>query len=392
MPKKHGSALLRNATWGYARSIHRSDDFASELEPHKIYRNELNKILQGENDPLTKAQTIYNHIKDNYKWNRRVGYYPEQETTQTYWNKKGNLADINMLYISMLRSIDIEAYPVLAATRGLGPPVRPVSGSLNYVFAGVKIQDKTYLVDPANPAALFDRLPLALLNWKGILINEGGGIEWIDLTKPSASSINRVTQVQMDSKHLISGSTMQRNTGYFAISTRSLLTENGISNKEDLVSFEYPGMEVSNVEVTDKSDELINLSFELEIENAVEEIGDKLYIPPLFFAALFENPFQEEFRKYPIDFSFPSQIQNIVSLQIPKEYTVDFLPEPIKILLPDNAGFFTYQIENVNNLIQIQTVYQINKVELSADSFYDIKEFFKLRLDKEKEKVVLRRI
>lgn len=374
----------------FGRRLIRLDEYAEELKPQKIYARAINKILQGETDALKKTHILYNYIKKNFSWDELYGYFPLQGTNTTYWAKGGNLADINIMFISMLRSVDIEAFPILAATRDLGIPVNSVPNALNYILTGVEIEDELYLLDPANKGAHFNRVPIELLNWKGMIIRRNG-IDWVDLEHPALSNVTSMTRLSISENLKITGETREQNSGYYSVLKNDLLMEGNDASLQELILFQYPGLEVSEVQLLENSDTMLHLGFNFEIENLVEQIGDKVYIPPLFFMTLPENPFKQEYRRYPIDFGFPKQIENTLSFEVPAGYQIDFLPEPIRIVLPNEAGSYSYQINAENNLIQIKSAYRMNVIEMPSSTYYDIQEFFKLRLNKEKEKIVLKK-
>jgi len=373
--------------------LYERDDFKLQVATKGSYRKELQRVIGDEKDQVQQARLVYQYIKDNFTWDEYIGYIPENGTRETFSKKEGNLADINLMYISMMRSLDIVAHPVLASTRGNGMPVRPSPQAFNYIIAGVKINGETYLVDAASTYATFDMLPESLLNWEGYLFRKDGTYETYDLTKPKHSVINVIATAVIDENLVLSGKARERNTGYYAISSRNTLKNGNETDVNNLAAYKFKGFQASNVEVLDSGsmDEL-NDTFDYKVENAVDEIGDKLYFSPLFFLSLDTNPFIQDQRKFPIDFGFSKQINYMISTSIPEGYEVDFLPESVKYSLPFDIGSFTYQITSQNGMIQVRTKYEINSFLLSQDAYADVKEFFKVRLDKENEKVVLKRI
>jgi len=152
------------------------------------------------------------------------------------------------------------------------------------------------------------------------------------------------------------------------------------------------GLEVTEVTTNDENMGYTDISFEFELDNAIDEIDDKLYFSPLLFFTLDENPFQKEERTYSIDFGYPFKDQTMLTIKIPENYKIESLPEPARISLPDGAGSFTYRITGVGPNIQVSTSFQINTPVLAYDKYQSIKEFFKIRMDKENEKVILSKI
>ena len=124
----------------------------------------------------------------------------------------------------------------------------------------------------------------------------------------------------------------------------------------------------------------------------IEVINDKIYFSPLLFLASEENPFKQETREYPIDFGYPVENKYNISITVPDGYTVESLPKPLNIATGDNIGAFKYIIANEGNGIQVSIITNINAPIVTADYYDVLKDFFKQMLEKENEKIVLKKI
>ena len=58
----------------------------------------------------------------------------QKGTRKAYLEGEGNVADINLLLIAMLRSQGVDANPVLVSTRNNGIPLFPTRKGFNYVI------------------------------------------------------------------------------------------------------------------------------------------------------------------------------------------------------------------------------------------------------------------
>jgi hypothetical protein len=132
--------------------------------------------------------------------------------------------------------------------------------------------------------------------------------------------------------------------------------------------------------------------FTFASDNQCEIIEDKMFVNPMLFFTLNKTPFVQEKRQMPIYFGFPKQEKCNIRFEIPKGYIVESIPKPIKISMADNVAFFTINVLLEGNVIQIAIIKEINSAIVSAD-FYDIlKEFYQKMIDKQKEKIVLKKI
>ena len=117
-----------------------------------------------------------------------------------------------------------------------------------------------------------------------------------------------------------------------------------------------------------------------------------MYISPLLFFATTENPFKQETREYPIDFIYPSQDKYTVSLTIPDGYAVETLPQSKAVSMPDNLASFKYIISNTGNQIQLVYTQENNQAIMGSEAYEVLKNFFKEIVNKQTEKIVLKKI
>lgn len=383
-------------TWeNIAEALYDDEDFVGPMKPRGFYEKSLDSLLADVPDPMDRIEKVYDYVRSHVTWDESFGYYPSNESSRkTYNDREGDVTDINMLLISMLRSIDVQAYPMLVSTRGNGVPITPTPEAFNYLVAAVIHNDTYYYLDAANDRATFDFLPKMLLNWNGMVMKDARTVKPQDLTTPKISNKMIIANATIDEDLYVMGDAREKDTGYYAIGMESYLEDSSDQRKEQLIEFDHEGVEVTNIKVGNQDDgrDAIQVSYEFELEDGIDEIGDKLYFSPLMFLGMKENPFTKDTRRFPIDFGFPRRNQYTLNVKIPEGYQVESLPDPLKIVLPDNVGSFTYRIIQQGGMLQVQSKYQINQTVVAFDKYHDLKEFFKVRMNKESEKVVLSKI
>ena len=386
---------LKLDTWDdISRELYEYDDFGMQMKPRGYYKELLENVIEDEIDKMKQVELIYNFLKENIEWDETYGFIPEQGSRDTYNYKKGDVADINLLFISMLKSLGIESYPVLASTKSHGVPLTASLDGINYVVASVYLNNQYYLFDAAHDKATFNYLPEILLNWKGLLLKKDSPVKALTLTTPKYSEKKVIGMVTMDEDLFIEGKIREQSTGYYAINSKAYLKNLGDKDVDDLIQLDMEGLEISNVEVQNKEDqqETLGLTYAVEIDNGVDEISDKLYFSPMLFFGVNENPFTKEERLYPVDFGFPKKLTRNLTVNIPEGYAVEAIPEPLKILMPDGLGNYEYRIMANGNRLQVQSKWEINTPVISQGLYGELKEFYKVRIEKENEKVVLSKL
>jgi hypothetical protein len=125
----------------------------------------------------------------------------------------------------------------------------------------------------------------------------------------------------------------------------------------------------------------------------IENFGDAsiLYINPVVHLRVDENPFRLEDRVYPVDFGKASERTLICNISIPENYLADELPKPKVVLLPNNGGKFTYNVQVVGKTINVISILSINQSLFTQLEYKGLREFYDLVVSKHAEQIVLKK-
>jgi hypothetical protein len=384
-----------STTWeGVVKVIYQSDNFGSELRKSGYYDKDIDGVLVNLKTEEEKIAAIFKHVQSTMNWNEFRGYYCNDGVRKAYQNKTGNVAEINLMLTSMLRYAGLDANPVILSTRGNGISLFPSRTAFDYVIAGVQVKDQIVLLDATSKYSQPNILPIRDLNWFGRLIRKDETSTQIDLmpTFNSKEVINLMAEIKADGE--ITGKARDQYLDYNAYVYRD--NYNGFTNLSRIERIEknYPGVEISELEVLNSSDltKPIIENYSFSSTNHVEIIGDKMYFSPLLHFAMTENPFKQENRFYPIDFVYPHQDKFSISIKIPDGYAVETLPASKAIGMFDNKAVYKYTISNTGNQIQLMYVFDVNTAIIGSGDYEEVKAFYKDMVEKNTEKVVLKKI
>ena len=160
--------------------------------------------------------------------------------------------------------------------------------------------------------------------------------------------------------------------------------------EQDWTGIQIEGYSVEN-KATDFSKPIIE-TFNFTSNSYNEIIGDNMLINPLLFFTTSKNPFRQDVRELPIYFGYPHHNKYNVSFEIPSAYTIESIPKSITIATPDNIEVFTYKIVALGNKIQVVATIENNGTLLPADFYGDLKEFYQKVIEKQNEKIILKKI
>ena len=337
-------------TWeDVTKKINDNEDFGSQLNKSSYYESDLKALLQGITSSEEKINTIFKFVQSKMTWNKFFGYTCDVGVKKAYDDKVGNVAEINLMLVSMLRFADLNANPVLVSTRSNGISLYPSRTAFNSVIASVLVDGNLILLDATSKYAMPGIIPTRNLNWFGRMIKKEGVSELVELM-PKTSSMDVVNAlVSLDNSGVFTGKVREQHLDYNALRFRENFS--GLKNEVIIEKMEKDdkGLEVSDYELSGSTnlEESLVEKYALKDNNLTEIIGSKMYFSPMLNFADSENPFKQETREYPVDFSFPFKEKYMFNITIPDGFQVESMPKPIssaratlRICLPSGKIFF----------------------------------------------------
>lgn len=120
--------------------------------------------------------------------------------------------------------------------------------------------------------------------------------------------------------------------------------------------------------------------------------GDYLYINPMIFKHISENPFIQEKRTLPVEFPFQHNIRSSVAITIPDDYVIEELPKSNSISLENpQQGFCRYSISQANNVINLNYQFSLSKMLFPFNEYEQLKSLWDIVAKKNNEMIVLKK-
>ncbi|GGG26791.1 hypothetical protein GCM10011344_29470 [Dokdonia pacifica] len=358
-------------------------------------------FLEGVSDTLKRKSVAtldrmnfaYNYIQDRMTWDRGINKYRSQDLKKAYYQKKGTAYEINTLLVSLLKRMGLKAAPVMASTKDNGIPIFPTVDGFDYAIAAVYYDNKWILMDASGKNLYPGLLPERVMNWEGRLLKENGESLSIPLFSSEHSDNKSSIIVSINKKGEISGKCRQKYSNNEGLSIRNILKGEDQDYQEDVLKEIINENNVYDVVFElENSSKPTMISYGFKTSNYTEIVDDKMYLSPHLFLEKPENPFKASNRELPIDFIYPRIVENTITFKLPKEYTVDSMPESIELKLSGGLGSYKIAFKQVNDQsIQVLSSFKSNSTLVKADAYNEIKNFYAQIVAKEKEKVVLKK-
>ncbi len=361
----------------------------------------LLKMLDGlkleDKADYEKARLIHKFVTKNFYWNEISGVYTTQSKRSMINSKTGSVADINLLFVSLLNAAGVEAYPVLISTRKHGRVFYqyPFLNLFNYVAVLIKAEETEFFADATEPLLPLGILPYRCMNQFGLKVKKCKKDEKAEFyplvpALPHKKSTFSSLQINTDEEK-VNAKILNKTNGYEALRWRKMLKENGEGAVSEKISEKNDVKFLNSLEAKeiDQSDKDLVLTF--EVESTLDKIEDKIFIDPFLIAAREENAFKSQQRIYPVDYGYNNDEKLISTINIPAGYNVEYLPENFSTTNAENTLQFNFVVQHSGGIIQVMSHVKRLKSIYEPEEYDELKEFFDQVVDRQSEKIVLRK-
>ncbi|HEY1164361.1 MAG TPA: transglutaminase domain-containing protein [Chitinophaga sp.] len=349
--------------------------------------DEVEMITAGATSDEEKARKIYYYVRNNYSCTDHSSLAMDKPLRTVFKGRSGNVSEINMVLVAMLRKAGLNAYPVILSTRGHGfaNPLYPMINRFNYTIAEVGIGDRIHFLDASYPLG-FDKLHASCYNGHARILDED--VTAVQFDADSLLEQKLTSIILRQENGMLKGALQQRPTYFESYFLRGQVKDKG--KEEYFKPLEKVFTKVSNTSIDDL-DSLegpVMVKYDFEYETNGE---DMVYLNPMFNEATKTNPFKSLDRKYPVE--MPSTVDEIYTLnmEIPEGYDVEELPKSTMVKFNEDEGLFQYMIARTENIIQFRSRIKLNKATFPPEEYATLRDFFDMIVKKQGEQIVLKK-
>jgi hypothetical protein len=368
------------------------DQFKSYIKPNKNAAEILAKAQPTGSTQLEKAKSLFDHVVNNYEYNRYIGIIPDKTLKEVLAEKSGSRASINNLLMAYLLHHGIEAYPILISSKGSGRSKiidSPFADQFNNLILVVKADEKFYYVDATSKLVPFGYLPVDFHISKGFLMREdASGLTPINLTH--RSGVNQTTNIKYDGSDILKIDATIRFLDYDAINAAMIaadMEEGEIIEKY----FQNEGESVKEFGFSSKDEP--RKTYDVKLTKTLDGFGGELLlITPFQYTRWDESPFKSEKRTFPIDFDHTFTDNFNAVIEVPEGYVVDDYPAAVSMGLSSNQMVFNYKIEVLDAMVKINANLELKTGIFQPESYAELKQMFETITSKLQEPVVLKKV
>lgn len=335
----------------------------------------------------SKVGYIYYWLKNRMTWNGEIGIVAERPLSEVLESELGSVAELNLLLVALLKQAGVEASPVLLRTVELGNlnMALPQVSQFNYLVAYTRIIDVDILMDVSEPCLEPGLLRVSCLNGKGLNVNSRFE-DWIDLESNRVASKRVTVQAELIGDSLMA-TIVEKRKNYYALQDCYDFNK-GLELVKYDTALKILDISYANMDSLITGNKII---VKCDATALMQQEDQSLNVSPFWFESIDENPFKEKERLYPISFPYLFTDTWNFTLTIPEGYKVSEIPDEETIATPDNLIRFIYTTKHMGNIIQVSAQMSILLRQFDADSYDDLKTFYKEIIKKMKEPIEVKK-
>ncbi len=339
------------------------------------------------------VEAVFQLVKNNVDWNGEQSFFCDDSVDGCWKNKSGSSAEMNLLFLNLLRKAGIKCNPVLISTRENGSPDMNFASLSQFNGVDVLITDnKTkYVVDCTQKYLSSSMPPYNVLNSNAYIVDRDH-MGWMFIMDHRILNETEIfSEAIMDTAGNVRGVARTSFIGFAKSEElkelkerKTNLGDRGImDNNPELIS------DTMVVDHLDDNDDTLTQKITFHFKSSSS--GNFYLLSPFIFSSYNKNPFVENVRYSDIDFGSSQSFSTNIRIKLPINISVESLPKDIELYKNDSAMAFVRKIISENNYLLIQSHFIIKRAIFIKEDYSDVKFFFDKFYKLLNEEIVLKR-
>jgi Domain of Unknown Function with PDB structure (DUF3857) len=390
---KYGKDNLKDSWNDVARDLRNESKFGRQIEKKISGSEEALIQARSISDLQTRIHLIYEYVRSKMIWNGRNGIRTNNDIMDAWQKGNGNIAEINLLLVGLLKAAGLEAYPALVSERSNGKidAAYPFTDQFHDVFASVKIQNQFYYLDATDKFTPSGLTPYKILNTTCLLILPKEGLLLTITNDSLQSNENNNISLTVNSEGEVQGQIAVSSVGYSKSKKQIAYSDNKEKFLDNYFKDIQPGVTISKNEVTNEARDTLPFQQKCNFTFSLPRTDKYFFLSLNYLPGFKTNSFISDDRFSDINFEFSQSIGLSIYLQLPDQYNIEAIPASVKLTNPEEDMTFTRKIfyDKEKNRLACKISIEIKRSIYSVDNYKEIQEFYKKMFALLNEQVVM---
>ena len=342
------------------------------------FADEVQAVASSTAEDLARIAAIRDLVAEKVKWNEQYNVIPR--TAKALKAGSGDTADINAIAATALAAAGYAVEPVYIRTRNRGvlADYHVSRDAYNTVLLRVTNgEGRTFFMDAARKYTAPNVLPETYLVPRARVIPREGSGYWENLTSLSRNQLTRQVEMTVAPDGTLHGKSTTAGYNGYAVQLKS--DRGDYDTEEEFISSieQEEGIEVLSLQFTGADTWGPDARMEVEFEDQADAAGGLIYVKPFLQAFHAESDFRDPERKIPVDFPFAHRINYMARITIPEGYTVESLPQPIRMASEVAKSRVVMQcVYDGDRTVTLNYVFNMDAMVVPAEQYQDLRAYW----------------
>jgi hypothetical protein len=307
----------------------------------------------------------------------------------------GNSAEVNMILIQVLKRLGFKTFPVVLSTRDNGSlsQFAPSLVKLNYVIVAIPDNNNGYrLLDATEEYLPCTLIPDRCMNGNGRLVSDYQS-QWIPLVSNGKDEKTTTYDLAFEDDMTMSGTITVDAVDYAAYDIRKAYA-NFNSKDEYARSVEKanPGLTITEISTSGIEDLYapLQIQYKVILDGVATQIDNDIYLTPMLFEAITENPFAVTERIYPVSFSRKVDRKVNLKLALKEGMTPEIAPASSSGKTRNSSVTYNYDVTEESDSIEVNYSFSINSLTITQDQYKEMREVYNQIVKKHSEPLIIK--
>jgi hypothetical protein len=306
----------------------------------------------------------------------------------------GNSAEVNMTLIQVLNRLGFKTYPVVLSTRdnGVISQFSPSLNKLNYVIVAIPGANGLRLLDATEEYMPYTILPDRCINGNGRLVNTEIS-QWVPLVVDGKDDKSISYDLKFEDDMTLSGTIAVDALDYAAYDIRKAYST--FNSKEEYsrsVEKANPGLTIEDMSATGMEDLYapLKILYKVKLDGLTSLIDNEIYLKPMLFESVSENPFIATERSYPVSYSRKVEYKVNLRLALSEGMKAEVVPLPSAGKTRNGSIAYNYEVKTGSDSIEVNYKYSINSLTIPQDQYKELREIYNRIVRKHSEPIIIK--
>lgn len=321
------------STWNdIDRLLLNNEEFGGRMKKSSPLRSEI--IAAG----IPQIESVQHRVEATWrllwkrvKWNGEYAFWAKSAAS-ILKEGTGSNADINFLFINMLRDANVEATPVVLRlrNRGLLPKTHASLKYLSTFIVGIQVNDSTMgFFDSSAYDGYMNVLPACLSVKEARIIRKDRPGQWVNLQAHAQSTENTLIQASLHADGKLTGDVTTSRLGVAATNLRKQWHAAKDSAEVIYHMQEHMQSTITHYEAQWLHDFSPVVREKFSIEKQYPSADNRIYLSLLPLSPVSKNPFLAETRILPVELPYKHRKTINMKLNLADGWQVEEMPDPI---------------------------------------------------------------